>query len=223
MHDGMARYFHHRANIWARGILLAVPMIAAVAGMVGFWIQQSPYVTAQDIFVNQPVPFSHEHHVSGLGIDCRFCHTSVDKSSHAGVPPTKTCISCHNQIWTNAPMLEPVRQSWRTGEPIQWNKVHRLPEYVYFNHQAHVEHGVGCSTCHGDVQKMPLMKQAAPLTMSWCLDCHRDPAKFVRPRDEVFNMDYKAPANQAELGKQLVDKYKIRSPQAMMDCWTCHR
>lgn len=219
----MARYFHQRSNVWARGIVLGVPLLAAVAGFFVWQLQNSPYATAQDVTIDQPIPFSHQHHVQQLGIDCRYCHTSVDKSSFAGIPSTKTCMSCHTQIWTNAPMLQPVRDSWKSGEPLKWNRVHNTPDYVYFNHQAHISHGVGCSTCHGKVNEMPLVRQTQPLTMSWCLDCHRNPEKFIRPREEVFNMDWQPPANQSEVGKALVEKYHVRSPKAMSDCNTCHR
>jgi len=177
----------------------------------------------QDVVVEQTVPFSHLHHVQGLGIDCRYCHTTAAESSFAGMPATKTCMTCHSQIWTNAPMLKPVRESWKSGTPLHWNRVHNLPDYVYFNHQAHVTHGVGCVTCHGQVDQMPLIRQASPLTMSWCLDCHRDPAKNLRPRDEVFNTKYQPPADQRSFGELLVKQYHVRSPQALSDCSTCHR
>jgi hypothetical protein len=168
----------------------------------------------------QPVPFSHKHHVTDDGIDCRYCHTSVETSHFAGLPATEVCMSCHSQIWTNAAMLEPVRASWRTGESLQWTRVHDLPEFVYFNHSIHINKGIGCASCHGRVDKMPLMFKANTLYMNWCLECHRAPEKFVRPREEVFNMAYQAPSNQLELGQELVKKYHI---QKLTDCYTCHR
>ena len=155
-------------------------------------IQRSPYATYQDVAQAQPVPFSHQHHDGGDGIDCRYCHTSVENSSFAGIPPTKTCMNCHSQIWTDAPMLEPVRESYRTGKSLVWTRVDYLPDFVYFNHSIHVDKGVGCASCHGPVDKMPLMFEANSLQMEWCLNCHRAPEKFLRPRDQVFNMNYRA-------------------------------
>jgi hypothetical protein len=182
------------------------------------------------------VPFSHQHHVTGLGIDCRYCHTSVETSSFAGIPPTKTCMNCHSQIWTNAPMLEPVRASYRSGESLQWTRVNQLPDFVYFNHSIHINKGVGCNTCHGAVDQMPLMYQYASLQMEWCLECHRAPEKNLRPRSEVFNMRYEPPTqdqpvvvggqsytDQESLGKALVAQYKVRNVQDITSCNTCHR
>jgi len=138
--------------------------------------------------VPQPIPFSHKHHVEGLGLQCQYCHTSVEQSSYAGIPPTKTCINCHSQIWTNADLLEPVRQSWATGASIQWIRVHDLPDYVYFNHEIHVNKGIGCASCHGRVDEMPLMYQQNTLQMEWCLNCHRNPVENIRPTAEIYNM-----------------------------------
>ena len=219
----MPQIFRPRANSIARAILLGALLLVAGLGLTAWEIQNSSYVTRAEIVVEQPIPFSHEHHVKGLGIDCRYCHTSVTQSAFAGIPPTKTCITCHSQIWTNAPMLEPVRASWNNDTPIHWNRVHSLPGYVYFNHSIHVAKGVGCATCHGPVDEMPLMYQYAPLNMAWCLDCHRHPEKNLRPRDQVFNMDYRPPDNQLALGRELAQQYQVRSPQALTDCSTCHR
>ena len=199
----------------------AVFIIAGIAWVIGV-VVRSPYMTRQDQVRAQPVPFSHEHHVSGLGIDCRYCHTSVEKSGFAGIPPTKTCMTCHSQIWTNAALLEPVRQSWAKQEPIQWTRVHDLPDYVYFDHSIHVAKGIGCTSCHGRVDQMPLMLQASSLQMEWCLGCHREPEKYIRPRDQVFNMKYEAPSNQRELGEKLVKDYKIHKEQ-LTNCSVCHR
>src|SRR5204863_6274157 len=182
----------------------------------------SPYYTEQDVSRAQPVPFSHEHHVNGLGIQCLYCHTSVKESAFAGIPPTKTCMTCHSQIWTNAAMLEPVRESWRASKPIEWVRVHNLPDYCYFSHAIHVNKGVGCSACHGPVDKMPLMYQHASLQMEWCLKCHREPEKFIRPKSQVFNMNYRAPANQEKLGRELVAEYHVRKEQ-LTDCYVCDR
>ena len=186
----------------------------------GYWITRSPYETRQNVVREQPVPFSHEHHVGGLGIDCRYCHTTVTESSFANIPPTKICMNCHSQMWSVAPALEPVRESYRSGVSIQWTRVHDLPDFVYFDHSIHVNKGIGCSTCHGDVSKMPLMRQVASLRMEWCLNCHRHPEEYVRPRGQVFDPSYQVPANQAVLGKRLVKEYKIRS---ITSCSGCHR
>jgi hypothetical protein len=152
-------------------------------------------VTRQGQRPDQPVPFSHKHHVEGLGLQCQYCHTQVEKAAYAGIPPTKTCINCHAQIWTNADLLEPVRQSWATGASIQWIRVHDLPDYVYFNHEIHVNKGIGCASCHGRVDEMPLMYQQNTLQMEWCLNCHRNPAVNLRPTSEIYNMAWAGPSN----------------------------
>lgn len=188
---------------------------------VVYMIFGSPYVTQVHVVVDQPVPFSHEHHTSGLGIDCRYCHTSVETSSFAGIPATETCMSCHSQIWVDSPMLEPVRVSMRTNEPIRWNRVHDLPDYVYFNHGAHVRNGVGCVSCHGRIDQMPLTWKAEPLTMDWCLSCHRAPEKHLRPRDQIFNMEW-APEDQLALGRDLVKKNHVPVDR-LSNCYVCHR
>lgn len=187
---------------------------------VGLVVNRSPYVTDQNVAKEQPVPFSHKHHVDGMGIDCRYCHTSVEVSSVAGIPPTKTCMNCHSQIWAQSPMLEPVRASYRDNKSLQWNRVHDLPDFAYFNHSIHLSKGVGCTTCHGQVDQMPLVSQANTLQMEWCLSCHRQPELYVRPRDQVFSVSYRPPANQLDLGEKLVKEYKIRK---LTYCSTCHR
>jgi hypothetical protein len=216
----MAQFFQPRANTLTRGFIA----LAALLVVGGFWIltavSGSAYVTRQGEPREQPVPFSHEHHVGGLGLDCRYCHTSVENSSTAGIPPTRTCMNCHASLWTVAPELAPVRESWRTGKSIEWTRVHDLPGYVYFHHGIHVQKGISCAVCHGRVDKMPLMWQNAPLTMEWCLECHRNPEKYVRPKDQVFNMAWQAPPNQIELGRKLVREYHIES---LTSCSTCHR
>src|SRR5690349_6832089 len=186
----MAQIFHRSANTLSRVTIFgAVFIVAFVLWVIG-GIVRSPTGTDQGIEREQPVPFSHQHHVAGLGIDCRYCHTSVETSSFAGIPATKVCMNCHSQIWTDSPMLEPVRESYRSGKPLIWNRVNALPGFVYFDHSIHVKQGVGCSTCHGRVDKMPMTRQTASLYMEWCLDCHRRPERFVRPREEVFNMTW---------------------------------
>jgi len=199
--------------------MLLLVMVAGAGTWAVWW---SPYMTRAGTPLDQPVPFSHKHHVAGLGIDCRYCHVSVENSAFAGIPPTETCMTCHSKVWTEAPVLEPVRASWREQKPIQWNRVHKVPDFVFFNHGIHVQNGIGCATCHGQVQKMPLMEKEHSLYMKWCIECHQDPAKYVRPKSEVFNMDYQAPANQAEFGAKLVREYHIDTTQ-LRDCSMCHR
>jgi hypothetical protein len=219
----MSQIFHRYTNIYSRlSILAAVGFAAVLGGTVGL-LHLSGYNTGQNQFVEQPVQFSHAHHVGGMGIDCRYCHTTVEESAFANIPPTKTCMNCHSQIWANAPILEPVRASFRDNKPLRWARVHDLPDFVYFNHSIHVKQGVGCVTCHGRVDQMPLMYQEASLQMSWCLDCHRNPAKYVRPRDQVFNMAWERPPGQPDLGERLVKEYKIASVEQLTGCSTCHR
>src|SRR5213592_3420761 len=210
--------FHRSTNTISRATIFGAIFIVAVLLWAAIQFQRSPYVTYEGVRKPQPVPFSHQHHVAGLGIDCRYCHTSVETSNFAGIPPTSTCMNCHREIWTVADMLEPVRASFASGQPLVWSRVHRLPDFVHFNHSIHVYKGIGCAVCHGRIDKMPLTYQASPLTMSWCLDCHRNPEKYVRPRNQVFNMAY-VPQNQAELGPRLVTEYKI---QKLTSCSTCH-
>ncbi|MGN6371195.1 MAG: cytochrome c3 family protein [Phycisphaerae bacterium] len=219
----MAQLFHPAMNTVSRLILIGGPVISIVLGVAmayaGSW---SDWATYRQHAFTQPVPFSHEHHVKGLGIDCRYCHTSVEESSYAGIPPTKTCMTCHSQIWLHAPMLDPVRKSWTTGVPIRWNRVNDLPDYVYFDHSIHVNKGIGCSTCHGDVASMPLMQRVVNLQMRWCIDCHRDPAKHLRPLDQIYNTTWKEPADQREKGALLMAQYHIQQHQ-LTNCSVCHR
>jgi hypothetical protein len=197
-----------------------VVVLAGVAFYVYTQVARSSYLTGRYLEKQQPVQFSHKHHVGDDGIDCRYCHTSVETSSFAGLPPTETCMSCHSQIWANAEVLEPVRASFRTGKSLEWTRIHDLPDFVYFNHSIHVNKGIGCSTCHGRIDRMPLTYKVNTLYMQWCIECHRAPAQFVRPRDQVFSMTYQYPENQPELGARLVKEYKI---QSLTDCVTCHR
>jgi len=228
--------FQRSTNALSRGSIFGAVFIVAGLGWVLMELQRSPYITNAGVRKAQPVPFSHQHHVTGLGIDCRYCHTSVERSSFAGIPPTKTCMNCHSQIWTNAQLLEPVRASYRTGESLQWTRVNQVPDFVYFNHSIHVTKGVGCNSCHGPVDQMPLMYQEASLQMEWCLNCHRAPEKFLRPRDQVYNMVYQQPTpalpvvvdgksytDQQSLGLDLVKKYQLRTVQDITSCNTCHR
>jgi hypothetical protein len=216
----MAQFFHRSTNILFRACLVGLVLLGGGAIFLMGAIERSPYNTQVQVIRDQPVPFSHEHHVAGLGIDCRYCHTSVERAASAGMPAVKTCMQCHSQIWTDAPLLEPIRQAWRDpNQSIRWSRVHDLPDFVYFNHSIHVAKGVGCSSCHGRVDQMPLMWKEASLQMEWCLNCHRDPAKFVRPKDQVVNMAYEPPTDQSELGARLVRENHIRS---MTNCSTCH-
>lgn len=218
----MAQLFTPRSNSIAKALIMVMLLLVS-AVTAGTWkVWWSPYMTREGMPLDQPVPFSHKHHVSGLGIDCRYCHVSVENSAFAGIPPTETCMTCHSQVWTDAPVLEPVRQSWTTHTPIEWNRVHKVPDFVFFNHGIHIQKGIGCATCHGAVQQMPLTQKEHSLYMKWCLECHQDPAKYVRPKSEVFNMEYQPPPNQAEFGAKLVREYHIDTTQ-LRDCSMCHR
>jgi hypothetical protein len=210
--------------------------LVSALGWAVLELDRTPYITYEKVVRPQPVPFSHEHHVAAIGIDCRYCHTSVENSNYAGIPPTKTCMNCHSQIWTNAAILEPVRESFRSGKSLVWTRVNDLPDFVYFNHSIHINKGVGCNTCHGEVDRMPLMYNNASLRMEWCLDCHRAPDKYLRPRDQVFNMRYQQPSStvplaldgqeftdQRTLGKYLIQKHNLRTVADITSCSTCHR
>jgi hypothetical protein len=237
----VANIFHPSTNTISKlsivGVLLAVPAIS----VAGFAFNMSYGINLR-VPLDQPVPFSHKHHVGDDGIDCRYCHTSVDKANFAGVPPTHTCMTCHSQIWTDSPLLEPVRESFRTGRAIRWARVHDLPDFAYFNHSIHVKKGVGCVTCHGQVDEMPLTWKVNTLSMSWCVDCHRNPQKYIRPKEHVYDMNWKPkadekatvvqeassagvvpPAKGARLVKVGKDTYHVLSEFQMTNCSTCHR
>jgi len=218
----MVQIFRPRSNTIAKVVMSLLAALPIVLVGLAYSVMNSPYVTDQSITREQPVPFSHAHHVGGLGLDCRYCHESVEKARFAEIPPTETCMTCHSQIWTNATMLAPVRDSLAKNQPIHWRRVHELPDYVYFDHSIHVAKGVGCSTCHGDVDRMPLMKQAAPLTMGWCLTCHRSPENYIRPLSAVFDMKWTAPKDQVDQGRRLVREYHI-DIKHLTDCSKCHR
>jgi hypothetical protein len=240
----MAQVFHRSANTLARASILATIMLVAGVLWTALEMTRSPYTTYAGVAKAQPVPFSHKHHVEGLGIDCRYCHTSVETSGFAGIPPTKTCMNCHSQVWTNAPMLETVRESYRTGKSLVWTRLHDLPDFVYFDHSIHINKGVGCNSCHGQVNQMPLTYAAESLQMEWCLNCHRAPEKYLRPHyvagkgdDQVFNMNYLEPSSahpvvlpdgksftdQIALGTYLKDVNHVRSVRDITSCNTCHR
>jgi hypothetical protein len=217
----MSQIFKRSTNSLARmSIVVGVVALAGVGGALFELIADSTYATRQGDAREQPIPFSHAHHVGSMGIDCRYCHTSVENSDWAVIPPTKTCMNCHSQIWINSSTLEPVRESFRTNQSIKWTKVYDLPDYVYFNHSIHVKKGVGCETCHGRIDQMALTYQNPSLQMRWCLDCHRNPEQYLRPRDQITTMGYVPTEPQAELGARLVKEYHV---QKLDTCWTCHR
>jgi hypothetical protein len=215
--------FHRRANTLVRAALFGGVIFLGAMLWLANAFEDSGWVTRARETIQQPVQFSHARHVGGNGIDCRYCHTSVETSSFAGIPPTKTCMNCHSVIFNQAPYLEPVRASFVTNQSLHWNRVHDLPDFVYFNHSIHVNKGIGCSSCHGQIDQMPLVVQVQSLEMRWCLDCHRHPERNIRPRAEVFNMAYTKPVNQIELGKQLMAEYNVKSARDLTSCSTCHR
>jgi len=219
----MSQLFRPRANDITKFVLFGILLVAVVLGAAAPAVMRSDFQTGANSNVEQPVQFSHAHHVGGMGIDCRYCHTSVETSSFANIPPTKTCMNCHSQIWVTSPYLEPVRASFRTGQSLEWVRVHNLPDFVYFNHGIHIRKGVGCETCHGRLDRMPGIWQVNTLQMEWCLGCHRAPENYVRPREAVFTMGYKPSEPQSELGPRLVKEYGIDGPRRLTSCSTCHR
>jgi hypothetical protein len=218
----MPQIFPEISNLLARVSIVGLVFGLVALALVSWGVYRSPWVTRAEMPPDQPVPFSHKHHVTDDGIDCRFCHTGVETSSFAGIPPTKTCMICHAIVWNRAAVLEPVRASYATGAPLRWVRVHDLPEFVFFDHGIHVAKGVGCSTCHGRVDRMPLTQQVHTLQMRWCLGCHEDPARYLRPRDAIFAMDWTPPPDQAARGAALLREYGIDRSR-MLDCVTCHR
>lgn len=219
----MAQLFHRSANNIARASIVAVLALAAVAGFVYTQVARSSYLTGRYLEKQQPVQFSHKHHVGDDGIDCRYCHTTVETTASAGMPPTQTCMNCHSQIWADSPYLEPVRASFRDNKPIEWARVHDLPEFAYFNHSIHVNKGVGCSSCHGDIANMPSVFQENTLQMEWCLSCHREPEKFMRPKSEIYNTSWDVNNLTLEQRRQLKAEYNIRPKDILTSCSTCHR
>jgi hypothetical protein len=226
----MAQIFHPRWNLLSRLSILGAATGALGLVVLAYLFNRSPYVTKVDVVREQPIAFGHEHHVRGLGIDCRYCHTSVEDGAFAGMPPTYTCMSCHSQVWTEAPMLQPVRESLANNEPIRWGKVHDLPDYVYFDHSIHVNKGVGCVSCHGRVDEMPLAWKVESMTMDWCLDCHRNPEKHLRPEYAIFDLAWSPrtdplvpESSQTELGLRLKQHYDIPESEFLTSCSVCHR
>jgi len=207
--------------------------IGAVAGIGGllyattiFAFGASPKTMAVGYAPDQPVRYSHALHAGKLGLDCRYCHNTVEKTAFASLPATQTCMNCHTKIWNTSELLKPVRDSWTTGKPIEWIKIHNLANYVYFNHSAHVNHGVGCIECHERIDRMDVVYQAKPLSMGWCLDCHRAPESHLRPKDvRITDMEWKHPEGEegAALGEKLRHDYQIHDTAYMTSCYTCHR
>ncbi|MDH3745629.1 MAG: cytochrome c family protein [Acidobacteriota bacterium] len=218
----MSQIFHRSTNVIARVSLFGAVFFIAALGWVFAKLDRSAYNTGQGVTLAQPVPFSHDHHTAALGIDCRYCHTNVETSAFAGLPPTATCMNCHKLIWNDSPMLEPVRESFASGVPIRWARVNDLPDYVYFNHSIHLAKGVGCVSCHGRVDKMPLLYQAESMQMEWCLDCHREPEKYLRPKEALFDMAWQPTpgTDRLLLGAELVAEYRA---EPSTSCSRCHR
>ncbi len=217
----MPAIFGPGANLAAK--LTLIGLACVIGGGIAWWLlwPRMDYERHVGWTLNQPVPFSHQHHVAGLGIDCRFCHTTVETSANAGLPPTYTCMTCHSQIWTNAALLEPVRQSLAENKPIHWARVTNLPDYVYFNHSIHIAKGVGCESCHGQVDRMPLTYKAKTLTMQFCLDCHRNPAPNLRPENAIYDIEWHRTANTPSPA-DLMRHYHIGG-RTLTDCSICHR
>jgi hypothetical protein len=219
----MAQIFRPSTNTISRVSIFGAVILVAAALWLLLTIERSPYITQAGVVREQPVPFSHAHHVRGLGVDCRYCHLSVEVSSFAGIPATEICMQCHAQIWVDSPMLAPVRESFRTGRSIPWARVHNLADFSYFDHSIHIQKGFGCVTCHGQVDSMPLMRQEASLQMEWCLDCHRAPERFIRPAESVFDLHWEPPEDQLTLGRKLARQYNIASADLLTSCSVCHR
>ncbi len=216
----MSSLFRPRSNTAFR-VVTFVLVAGALGTLVGFMVYaRTPYGQRRQDPVAQPVQFDHRHHVVDDGIDCRYCHTTVDRGPSAGLPPTELCLNCHSQVWNKSPLLDRVRESWFTARPIPWVRVHILPQFVYFNHSIHVAKGIGCETCHGRVDQMPAIEQVAPLTMGWCLDCHRNPAPNLRPASEITTMGWQPTGDRQALQRDLMKKYEIHSRTS---CTTCHR
>ena len=219
----MAQIFAPRSTALFRFAIMLLTVGAVGAFFTAETVSRAHYVTGKDMVATQPVPFSHKHHVGEVGINCLFCHTSVLVSSTAGMPSTGTCMHCHSQLWTHAPMLEPVRHSWATGTPLRWTRVFWLPEYVYFNDSIHIAKGVGCSSCHGRMDRMNLTREAHVFTMDFCINCHTNPAAHLRPQNQIWNMEWQPPADQDKLGPALAAMYHINTSGHLTDCSTCHR
>jgi hypothetical protein len=223
----MGQILHPRANFISKVSILGFVFVVVALLTIAAVLLRSSYFTGVDVAVAQPVPYSHQLHVDELGLNCRYCHTSVEDSSFAGIPPTETCMTCHSQelplVSLDDPRMEPVRTSYETGEPVEWNRVHNLGDFVYFNHSIHVNKGIGCESCHGRIDQMPEVAKAESLQMTWCLECHREPEKYIRPREEVFTMGWEPPKPQVLLGRELLKKHNVQNVERLEDCSICHR
>ena len=217
----MAQVFSRRFTLLLRVAFLGV--IGALAALIAAYRVSAREDAPADAPIEQPIPFSHQHHARDDGIDCRYCHTSVETSAFAGIPPLSTCMTCHSQLFTDAPPLAPLRAAYSAGAKLAWNRVHDLPDFVYFDHSIHIAKGVGCGTCHGPVDRMPLTRRVASLYMQWCLDCHRAPERLLRPRSEIFNVEWQPPPDQSARGALLRQSYGLRTTRELTDCSTCHR
>lgn len=217
----MPQIFHPSVNVTARVVIIgAVLLVTSSIGTLWAFVR-SPYMTEVGIARQQPIPFSHAHHVGDLGIDCRYCHSGVEKEAFAGIPATEVCMNCHSQLWSDQKMLEPLLASFQNNQPIEWNRVHDAPDYVFFHHGVHIAKGIACETCHGRVDKMPLMKKEHSLYMQWCLECHNAPEKNLRPSEAVFAMGWKTDAADPALEiKELALEKHVRS---QTNCSVCHR
>jgi hypothetical protein len=201
-------------------LVLALGALGLGGGLTALMVlARSPLYTGQNEPVAQPLQFDHRHHVGDLGIDCRYCHLTAETAASAGYPPTEVCMSCHGQIWNQSPLLAPVRESYFTGKPLTWKRVHRLPDFVYFNHSIHVNKGVGCVTCHGRVDQMGEVMQVAPISMKWCLECHRDPESRLRPKERVTDLAWE-PADPLAVGREVASTLAVHTRTS---CSTCHR
>jgi Cytochrome c7 and related cytochrome c len=215
--------FSRTADTWFHAVAAGALVLTIALFAAAFAWARSQYSTAVARTQVQPVPFSHKHHAGQLGIDCRYCHSTVETDPDAGFPSTHVCMTCHSQIWTNAAVLGPVRDSFANNRSLNWKRVARVPDYVYFRHDIHIAKGIGCVECHGRIDEMPLTWRAEPFTMEWCLQCHRDPAPRLRPREARFDFDWKPPPDHAALGRKLMQLYRIRSPAELTQCGVCHR
>jgi hypothetical protein len=215
----MPQIFHPSMNTISRATIFGAVFIVAFCIWLMMTVVRSSYVSGVGVIKPQPVPFSHAHHVAECGIDCRYCHTSVENSSFAGMPPTQTCMNCHSQIWAESPMLAPVRESYRDDKPLVWNRVHDVPDYAFFYHNIHVQRGVACATCHGQLSEMPLTWKTSTLYMEWCLECHRQPEKAMGPASAVF-----ASAGVPSPVISFVSNEERRSPHGplLTNCSVCH-
>lgn len=218
----MAQVFHHHANTIAKVVILGILILIGAISIIAWDVNNSYNVNLGE-HLQQPLPFSHKHHVTGDGIDCRFCHVTVETSAFAGIPSTHTCMTCHSKIWVNSPMLEPVRQSYISDTSIDWVRVNELPDFVYFNHSIHIAKGIGCTTCHGPIGDMPITYRANTLYMRWCINCHKHPWRYIRPKQDVFSVTYKPPSDQNAMGRRLVADYHVKPPLVITSCYTCHR